>query len=115
MSRAESIKAIRSRMLLMSKSELTEFGIESIRTIEGMKKRLDRARRLVTLFQEGQLKVEFRPETHVHEFAFGITSDLVAVDPDVTELATVIAVKVADYIRSVTEQNAGDIGGEMPS
>ena len=87
----------------LSKADLLEFAIENTKTIDGMKEIMNGARHLLKCFQEARLSAEFEPETQLHNFTFSLTDELVKANPDVTEIATVIATQASEYIKKRIE------------
>jgi hypothetical protein len=93
----------------LSKAELMAFAIEGTKTIAGMKDMLSGARQLIGCFQEARLFAEFNPAQQLHDFRFSLTDELVQADPDVTEIATVIATQASHYIKE--KKKFGEVVG----
>jgi len=91
---------LKTDLAKLDKSELLDFAIENTRTIDGLKEMLNGARHLIGCYQESRLSAEFSPEANLHDFTFSVTDDLVKANPDVTEIATVIATQANEYIKN---------------
>ena len=87
----------------LTKAELMAFAIGNTKTIDGMKEMLNGARQLIGCFQEARLFAEFNPSQKLHNFTFSLTDELVKANPDVTEIATVIATQASEYIKERIE------------
>ena len=93
------LNGLRMDLSKLSKEEILEFAVENTKTIDGLKEMLNGARGLITCFQEARLFAEFHPDRQLHDFTFSLTDELVKADPDVTEIATVIATQASHYIK----------------
>jgi hypothetical protein len=93
------LNTLRMDLSKLSKDDLIEFSIKNTKTIDGMKELMNGARGLITCFQEARLFAEFHPDRQLHDFTFSLTDELVKADPDVTEIATVIATQASHYIK----------------
>lgn len=93
------LNGLRMDLSKLSKEEILEFAVENTKTIDGLKEMMNGARGLITCFQEARLFAEFHPDRQLHDFTFSLTDELVKADPDVTEIATVIATQASHYIK----------------